>query len=162
MKNNKTLIVLTIVSSIILFILTMTQFWKLFGLLLPEIENLKYNSTSLTGQFRTTLFFSAVIGLAPILLYLTWLLASVRTTKNRIVSIFIVFTFMIISTIWRQQTIKSAFTEIPDLKTQSEETVYSTVSIENLNFEYYLLGGLILGCMVSYLITKNQSIPRNN
>jgi len=156
MTNKKTTLILTIVTSIVLFILTLTIFGKFFELLLPKIKNLQYQTTEMSSQFRLVLFFSIVIGLAPILLYLTWRLARIEITKRRIFSGLIVMVFMVIAIIFRQQLIKSTFKGLTNLKTQTGETIYNSFAIENLHFEYYLLGGLIFGCIVSFFTLRDK------
>ncbi len=51
MTNKKTTLILTIMTSIVLFILTLTQFGKLFELLLPKIENLQYQTSEMGSQY---------------------------------------------------------------------------------------------------------------
>lgn len=156
MKNKKTTLILTIITSIVLFILTLTQFGKLFEILLPKIENLQYQTSEMGSQFRLVLFFSIVIALTPILLFITWRIARIEIIKRRILSGIIVIVLMILAIVLRQQLIKSTFKSLTNLKTQTGETIYNSIAIENLHFEYYLLGGLILGCMVSFFVLKNK------
>jgi len=156
MTNKKTTLVLTIITSIVLFILTFSQFGKLFELILPKIENIQFYSSEMDSQFKLGLFFSIVIGLSPILLYLTWRLARIEITKRRMYSGLIVVVFMIISIVLRKQFIKLTFKGQSNMATQTGETIYNSFAIENLNFEYYLLFGLILGCIVSFIFLRNK------
>jgi len=160
MANNKTTLILTIFTSLVLFILTFTQFGKLFELIMPKIENLQYQTTEVGSQFKLALFFSIVIGLMPILLYLTWRLGRIEKTKRRMFSGLIVIFFMTISIVLRQQFIKLTFNRLTNLKTQTGETIYNSFGVENLNFEYYLLGGLVLGCIVSFFSLKDKEAIR--
>jgi hypothetical protein len=140
----------------------MTQFGKLFELLLPNIENLKYQSTNLGGEFRFKLFFSIIVGLTPILLFLTWQLAPIRLLKYRFFSGLIVIFFIIISIVLRQHLIKATFNLVTNFKTQTTETIYTAFSIDNLHFEYYLLCGIILGCVLSYFLFQEKTKFKNN
>ncbi|MDP2161033.1 MAG: hypothetical protein Q8K02_11160 [Flavobacterium sp.] len=123
---------------------------------MPKIENLQYKTTEIGSQFKLALFFSIVIGLMPILLYLTWRLGRIEKTKRRMFSGLIVIFFMTISIVLRQQF----FIRLTNLKTQSGETIYNSFGVENLNFEYYLLGGLVLGCIVSFFSLKDKEAKR--
>lgn len=156
MANNKITLILTIFASLVLFILTFTQFGKLFELLMPKFENFQYQTTEIGSQFKFALFFSIVIGLTPILLYLTWRLGRIEKTKRRMFSGLIVVVFMTVSIVLRQQF----FIRLTNLKTQSGETIYNSFTIENLYFEYYLLGGLVLGCIVSFFSLKDKEAKR--
>lgn len=155
MTNKKTTLFLTILTSLVLFILTFTQFGKLLEFLMPRIENLQYQATDIGSQFKLAIFFSIVIGLTPILLYVTWRLGRIEKTKRRIYCGLIVVVFMAISVALRQYLIKSTFSGPTDLKAQTDGTIYRSFALENLNFENYLLGGLILGCVFSYLFLKD-------
>lgn len=157
MTNKKTTLVLTILTSLVLFILTFTQFGKLFDFLIPRIENLQYETTNMTSHFKIAIFLSIIIGLTPILLYLTWRLGRIEKTKSRIYSGLIVIGFMAVSVVARQNLIRLSLYGLTNLKTQTGETTYCSFAIENLNFENYLLGGLVLGCIVSYLFLKKQT-----
>ena len=156
MTKNKTTLIVIIVSSIVLFILTLTQFENFFELLIPNIENIRYETTKIDTFFRLALFFSAVFGLFPILLYLTWQLAKIETTKRRIFSGLIITLCIVLAVLLRQTLIKSTFNGLINLKTQTGETIHNSFNIENLDFEYYLLGGLILGCVVSFFTFKEK------
>ena len=156
MTNKKITLVLTILTSLVLFILTFTQFGKLLEFLMPRIENLHYQTADIGSQFKLAIFFSIVIGLTPILLYLTWRLGRIENAKRRTYSGLIVVVFMAISVALRHFLIKSTFSGLTYLKTQTDEAIYSSFALENLNFENYLLGGLILGCIVSYLFLKDK------
>lgn len=157
MTNKKAALVIIITTSLVLFILTLTQFSKLFDLLLPKIENLQYQTNEIGSQFKLGLFFSIVIGLTPIFLYLTWQLGRIEIIKRRMYSGLIVVGFMTISIILRQQVIKWTY-KLTNLETQTEETIHNSFAIENLNFEYYLLVGLILGCIVSFLSLRDKEL----
>ena len=155
MTDKKTLLPV-ILSSIVLFILTLIQFEKLFLQIIPRIENLQFQTTNIGSQFKLGLFFSIIIGLIPILLYLTWRIGRIEIKKRRIFSGLIVITFMTIAIIFRQQLIKLKFQGLINLKTQTGETIYNSLNIEDLHFEYYLFGGLILGCIVSFFSLKTN------
>ena len=156
MKNNSTQIILTIISAIVLFLLTITQFGNLFTLLLPKIDNLMFSPTSIGGQFRIRLLFSMVVGLTPISIYLTWRLSPISNTKKKTISGLIILVSMAFAIFLRQQSIKSAYSGMTNLKNQTSEIIFNSFSIENLHFEYYLLIGLILGCVVSFFTLKDK------
>ena len=156
MTNKKTTLFLTILASLVLFILTFTQFKKLLEFLMPRTENLQYHYTHITTQFKLTLFFSIIIGLTPLFLILTWRLGRIDKTVRRIYSGFIVVFLMSISIALKYYLVKLTLYRITDLKTKTSETINNSFAIEDLNFESYLLAGLILGCIVSYFLFKKN------
>jgi hypothetical protein len=156
MTKQKTNLLLSILSAFVLFLVNFTQIGFIFHLLLPKIENLHYQNTEMGEQFKLSFLISLVIGLLPILLHLTWRLTSIATLKSKTISGLIVIAMMTLAVIFRQQLIKSTFDGLTNLKKPSGETIYNAFPIENLNFEYYLLGGLILGCVMTYFMFKGK------
>ncbi len=67
-----------------------------------------------------------------------------------------------ISIFIRQQILKYKFKNLPNLKTETDGIISNTFHIENLNYEYYLLTGLLLGCVTSYLIFKNKATKKES
>lgn len=156
MTKQKTTLLLSILSAIVIFILTFTQIGFFFHLMLPKIENLHYQTTEMGEQFKLSFFISLAIGLIPILLYLTWRLTPITTLKSKTISGLIVIILMALAVILRQQLIRSTFDGLTNLKTPTGETISNSFPIENLNFEYYLLGSLILGCVMTYFMFKGK------
>ena len=68
---------------------------------------------------------------------------------------------MTLAVFLRQQLIKSTFDGLTNLKNPSGETIHNSFPIENLNFEYYLLGGLVLGCVMTYFMFKGKKSGQN-
>lgn len=154
MTTKKTTIIFTVAASLILFILTLTQYGNLLELLLPKIENLHYQTVEHGSIFKHGLFFTIIIGLLPAFLYLTWRLARIEILNRRIISTFVVMLCMVLAILLRQQLIKSTLKGITNIKTQSGEPIYNSLTIENLHFEYYVLIGLILGCILSFITLR--------
>lgn len=137
------------------------QFRNLFEMILPNIKNLKYQTSNLNGLFKLRLYFSIVVGLAPILLYITWILAPITNTKNRIFSGLIVIVFMIVAIVFRQMTIISTFNKLTNLKTETGETISNFFPMDNLHFEYYIFCGLLLSCILNFVMFKDKLIKSN-
>lgn len=70
----------------------------------------------------------------------------------------IVIFCMTISIVLRLLIIKSTINKPTDLETQTGQTIYNSFAVAHLNFEYYLLGGLILGCIVSFLSFRDKEL----
>jgi|SRR5690606_8388348 len=147
--------------SITLFITSFFLFPKISNLLIPKIENLNFYSINLNEQFKLNLYFSAIIGITPIFLYFTWKLAKISNKAQKVLSFIFVFIFMGITIFTRQQILKYKFKNLPNLRTETDEIITNTFHIKNLNYEYYLLIGLLLGCVTSYLIFKNKEKKKN-
>lgn len=160
--NKKIEIILLILTSVILFIVTLSQFSAISNLLIPKIENLNFYSSNLNEQFKSSLYFSIIVAIAPILVYFTWKLAKIRVMKHKIISILIVIIFMIISILSRLQILKIKFNDLPNITTEADQVIKNAISIKSLNYEYYLLIGLLLGCLTVYIIFRNKLNYKKN
>lgn len=152
MKKGAITLLLIIITSLVLFVLTIIQFDKIFELLLPKIENVSLISNSLHSSFSIGLLFSIVVALAPILVYITWRVSPISTIKNKMLSSFLIVLFMMLSIIIRQQTIKMN-SQLSNPNDGNPQIVYP---IEKAHFEYFLFGGLVIGCVLSYITLRDK------
>ena len=141
--------------SVTFFIASFLLIPGISNLLIPKIENLNFYS-DLNGQFKLQLYFSVIIGIAPIFLYFTWKLAKIIDKTQKLLSLIFVFIFMGISIFTRQQILKYKFKNLPKLRTETDEIITNLYNIKSLNYEYYLFTGLLLGCITSYLVFNNK------
>ena len=153
MKHSKTTIILTIIISILLFVLGFIIFGDIYEFILPKVDNGFYQVTELNGPFMSSLIFSITLGLTPVLLLLTWQLAPIILKSKKITSIVTVVVCMTLAILVRQQMIKSYFSR---LTTLSGEKLKVSYPMNQVNFEYYLLGGLCIGCIISYFLFKQK------
>ena len=152
MKKGAITLLLIIITSLVLFVLTIIQFDKIFELLLPKIENVSFISNSLHSSFSTGLLFSIAVALVPILVYITWRISPISTTKNKMLSGLVILLFMILSIFIRQQTIKMN-SQLSNPKAGNPKMVYP---VEKAHFEYFLFGGLVIGCVLSYITLRDK------
>ena len=124
---------------------------------MPEVENTQYQTTKLGSQFKIRLINSIINGLIPMFLYLTWKFGRIEQKSRRILSGLIITPFIAIAILIRQQLIKSSIVTLANLKSETGENIYNVINMENLNFEYYLLGGVVIGCVVSYFSLRNNA-----
>ena len=87
MKHSKTTIILTIVISILLFVLGFIIFGDVYEFILPKVDNGFYQVTAINEQFIPSLVFSVALGLTPLLLLLTWRLSPIILKSKKIASI---------------------------------------------------------------------------
>jgi hypothetical protein len=89
MKNNTAALIITLVISVLLFILTFLKFDSVLKALIPN--NVTVSVTEVGGLFKTMFFFSLIVGIAPIVLYLTWRIAPIKSSFRRSTSVLIVY-----------------------------------------------------------------------
>lgn len=152
MKKGAITLLLIIFTSLALFALTIFQFNKIFEFLFPKNENVLYMTNSLHSSFSLAFVVSIAVALVPILIYITWRVAPISTVKNKLLSGLLIFFFMILSIVIRQQTIKF-YSQLSNPKDGKPKIVYP---IEKANFEYFLFGGLVLGCVLSYVTLRDK------
>ncbi|MCC6289677.1 MAG: hypothetical protein IT249_17505 [Chitinophagaceae bacterium] len=158
MKHSKTTIILTILISIALFVLGLFTFDRLFEIILPKVDGGFYQVTELGGQFKTTLLFSFVLGLTPFLILLTWRLAPIISRSKKLASVLTVIVCMTGAIIVRQQILKSCFTGLTKNFTSTVDKMNVSYPVDQINFEYYLFGELIVGCPISYFLLRQKKI----
>lgn len=156
MKHPNTTIILTILVSIGLFVFGIFSFGNIYETLLPKVDNGFYQVTELDGQFKTSLIFSLVLSLTPIFIWLTWRVASITLIRNRIFSILTVVVCMILAILLRQQSIKFYFRGLSSHENASSDNIRMNYPIDTVHFEYYLLGGLCVGCIISYFLFRQK------
>jgi len=145
-----------ILLSIILFIISYFGFSKISDLLLPKVENVDFYTTNLRDSFLQNLYYSLIIGITPIFIYGTWVISKIKNVTNRYLSIILVFMTMLTFILLRMEVLKLKFKNLPILESETGEIITHTFNIKNLNYEYFLLIGLISGCILCYLIFKSK------
>lgn len=133
--------------------------------ILPVVDNVKYLTTSMTGQFQDSLIFSLTLALTPIATILIWKFAPVFRTQRRILTACIIILAMTISVLARREMIKSQARNLqpttvidysdPDVPTN--KSIEALIPLPTLKFEIFALIGLIGGGIISYFSLKEKS-----
>lgn len=156
MKNNTSIFIITLVISIVLFILTFLMFDKILTALIPE--NLSISRMGVGGIFKANFFFSLLVGIAPILLYLTWIIAPIKSFFRRSTSVIIVILSIVLALVVRKEQLKSVNEQFTNLKTEAGELIRSNqIVLESLHFEFYLIGAILVSCLLCGFFLKEKS-----
>lgn len=159
MKNPAIKIILLIISSLILLYLGMMFYGNVLELMLPIVGDTKYQVNTVQGLFYQVLIFSFVLALIPWLLFITWKVANIKVLKQKLISVAIVTACVLLAIIVRRQLIKSELKDLNSISNIWGEKYGVSFPIANLHFEYYMLGGIVAGCLVIYFIFKNKKTP---
>ena len=151
MKLTKAEILLTLLISMIVFVTIFYAFDTVYELILPDIQHVSYQTTDFGDQFKTSLVFSLILGLTPILLLATWKFSPIVSTGKRWASIFITISCMALAVVVRQQI-------IGDGPTSPVEGAVIVYPLDQLKFEYYILTGALIGCVCSGFLVR-QKLP---
>ena len=156
MKSSKATIIAVLAISTLLFLAGRFAYTYFFQIAEPNIDGVSFEVTSGNGVINTSLLFSGTLLLIPILIYILWRLAPIKSSRRRIVSILIVLLFISIGIFIRHQEVKTYFTRVvrPALLTKGKTQI--VYPIDPVNFVYYILGGLFLGLIASWLLLKQS------
>lgn len=154
--SNKRSLVLAIALSFVLFLIVFYSFELLAEILFSVSENVSLGTRYLSTQFFLTLFFSLIIGSTPILIYLLWRMAPVRSTHKKINSLLIVYGFMALFVAYRYFSLKLFFDNPLVMETIDGISIIHGFRIEDFNYEYFLFGGLVVGWLCCYFILKER------
>lgn len=156
MKRDKTTLIFALLTSLLIYILVFTQFLTIFTWILPKPEILNFDHFSIKALMRLAIYCAVILASTPILIVYTWKLGAITSLKNRLFSSLIVLGLMIASVIIRKISIENSLAKFLNAQEHVEDSVSKYYYLENLNFEYYLLGGLILGCFLGYMIFRKK------
>lgn len=153
MKLSKRTIFLTIIVSIIIVFLGVYFFSYYYDFLLPGVEGTDYQVIDFNGPFMNSLFFSMLVALIPIASVLTWKAARMTELNKRIWTVVIITICVTLGIIVRYQVIKSY---LLGLKKNDSDIVEIIYPVNQLNYEYYMIGGVCVGCLISYFLFRPE------
>ena len=141
----------------IFFFLGFFSFSKFYNMVLPDVYGVRYQMDLVAVEDTQTVF-AIIAGLMPLLLFFTWQLIPLYSTDKKTSTVFIIIICMALAAYIRHKMLVSHFEEMVESLTNKNAGPSVPFSFEELYFEYYLLGGLISGCVISYLIFHNKVI----
>jgi hypothetical protein len=156
MKLSKKILIQTVLLSVILFVLGQFVYVKLFGIFEPQVDGILFQITEGGGKMKTSILFSLVAALIPILALFTWLLAPVISSAKRFASAAIIIVFTVSAIVVRHEEVKTYFTRIAKNLVASNNNMTFKYPIDPVNFVYYMFAGLCIGCVVSYFLFKER------
>lgn len=157
-KQIKKTIFFALLLSISLFALGIFTFEEFIYLVLPEAGGVSYHFTDLDSELLTTLSFSLAIGLLPILILVTWVLAPIIKVNKKCGSVLIVLICMVLAVFARKQMLSSYFIGASENFSLSPNKIDMGYLIDQTNFEYYIFLGGCIGCLISYLLLREKRI----
>jgi hypothetical protein len=156
MKLSKKILIQTALLSIIFFVFGQFAYIKLFGIFEPQVNGILFQITEGGGKVKTSILFSLVAALIPILALFTWLVAPVISSAKRFASAAIMMVFIIAAIIVRHEEVKTYFESLAKNLVAANNNITITYRIDPVNFVYYMFAGLCIGCVVSYFLFKER------
>lgn len=156
MKSRTPTIIALLAISILLFLIGQIAFTSFFQFAEPNVAGISFQVTDGGGVIKTSLIFSCTLLLIPILVYLLWRVTPINSSRRRIASLLIVLLFISLGIFVRHQEVKTYFVRVvrPALLTKGKAQI--DYPIDPINFVYYLIGGLCLGLITSWLLLKHK------
>jgi hypothetical protein len=151
MKNLKNTLLFTLLLPIGFFILGVAVYETFLALILPKSEHSGFSTNGLSTFLVQKIYFSVTLALIPVFLHITWRISPILSASQKIKSVSLVSICLLVSIILRRQIISSNLNSI-----HLSNDIANTFPIENLHFHFYLLGGLLVGCLLSFLLFKQK------
>ena len=161
MKTSTLTTILTILLSVILFFIGIYFYRQFFEWTLPNIDGMKFQVTSLGGQFNGMLIFALTLALIPISSYFTWKFAPIIITKRKVLNILILLACIILCTVVRREwLIFQSNRYLKGLSQGFDNKFQFQIPIENFNVTNYMLLGLLIGTVISYFSLKQNIVAK--
>lgn len=159
-------IIITGVSLLLIVIAFLIRDWVLsFSIALIMNEKLFYiESSRLPYQVFPFLIFILSFGLLPFLYLFVKNRCNLLSLEKKIMSVLIIIFFGLVFYTFRIIYLKFQASQINDLLRRAEfarEADIPRMRFEDMNLEYYLLAGLIVGTFISLIILKKSSNNEN-
>lgn len=156
MKNGKIKLILVLILSLTLFVVGFYSFGAIYESLLPRVDNGFYQVTNFIGLFDTSLIPALVIGLTPVFIWKTGTMAHITSRTQTIYTILIVIICMTTAVLLRREMIKLYFARLINTTDLTNNNSNLGFPLNKVNFEYYMFSGLIVGCLLSYLLLRQR------
>lgn len=164
MKLSKQSIVIAILLSAALFFTGRYVWSNYYDLLLPVVGNVKYVSTSITGEYRNLNLFGLTLALIPVAAMLIWRFAPVISIHRRMLTVCIIMLSITVSVFARREIIRTKATNIqsatkPGNTGTSDPQLSNSqagIPFESLKFEQFAFAGLIAGSLIAFYSLRQK------
>lgn len=142
--------------AVLLFVIgfTLSGYVIDFSIYLLDLKGLEIGVSSIQYQFKERFLFGTALGAIPLLLFLVRRIVGVTDVFQKFMAMAfgVMMFFGIISWLFRIWQVNNKLEKIAGLQLQS--TLKNTIPFSSFNFGTYMLLGVVLGSIVSFLIVK--------
>ena len=160
MKNNKLVLVQTVVVSLTFFLIGLLCCRTIFSFFEPHIRGETFKIISANRILKTSLLFAIVCGLIPLITVSLWTLLSLTTFK-KIISFVAITACIAFSIFIRHQAVKLYFNSVVTQLPQSNKTKDFLYPIDPRRFVYNIIIGFCVGCLASCLLVFGRKKSKN-
>lgn len=156
MTTNKIPVYPLTIWSIGVYVFALFFYGNLFDLITPKVFGVFRDVSSLNLAVVASWKFCLVLAFVPIAVYITNELGSIQSMKRKLLVITTVVLCMIVMLVLKQRIIVSDLAKIPSEVKKDVNDLRYVYPVEHLNYEGYILMGLIGGCIISYLFFSER------
>lgn len=139
-----------------LCVLGMYIYTPLFTLFEPKVEGISLQVTDPGEIFKTSVIFSLILALSPLLIFATWSLGPIVSFTKRFATVLTVLAVISIAIFIRHQSVKSYFTGVAKNMTPKASGIQLAYPLDPVNFAYYMFAGLCIGCLLAYFMYREH------
>lgn len=149
-------IIFTGLAIVVFFIAGIYSHPWLFEKITPTLDGAIYDVTIMTSPFEQALFFALICALIPLALYFIWKLLDLRSISKKIISVILILGCMAASVVVRRYIFKNELHDITKDTPNFQFNSNVATAFENLNIEYWMLIGLIIGAMATFILFRKK------
>lgn len=120
-------------------------------------EDVKVFSNSIFGRFSSRLFFALRISVIPLFYVWVHYFSNLKDLRQKILTYLLIIAGGILSWQCRIVVLNYLLSKLSEINTQAG--IDNSMSLENLDFDSYLLIGYAIGAIVSILVFRNREAP---
>lgn len=158
MKRPVAIVLQLSLAAIALFILGIVIYPSLFLLLEPKVQGIDFVITDMGRYINTSLLFPLILALSPVLVFFTWKQGAIVSPGRKLTALLIILAFIIIAIFLRHLAVKAYFTHIA--KEIAPIGTHISYPIDPVNFVYYMIAGLCIGCVVACFLLRKPGSSR--
>ena len=156
MKGHYKLIIRAALLSIALFVTGKILFSSIFSFFEPVVDGIFFQVTDRGGKLPTSLLFSFVLSLMPLVILLAWRFGSILSPSRRIYFIIITLALTAAAIFVRHKEVKIYFDKVVRPVLLSQNRLPMQYPINPVNFVYYMIGGFLIGAIISFFLFRQK------
>lgn len=150
-------LVIVIITSVALFIAAVMCYTWLFDMLVPPVDGAIYDVTIFTSPFRQALFFALICAAVPPVCFILWQRIPIAGISKRISSVILVVGSITGAALIRRQFFRSELISVTREAEPLKLNARVPVVFDNLNMEYWMFVGLIMGAALTFLFFRKKT-----
>jgi hypothetical protein len=149
MEHSKNVTVATAIAAALLFLVAWAFYGRILDTILPAVNRGVYQSPGDESEVKALLLFCFSVALIPVFIAAVWVFSPIVSLNNRLLSALVMIACVVLAVYYKYQSIRDYFLML------TEGTMLNvSFPMDEIHFEYYILGGLCIGFIISYSIFR--------